>query len=276
MVVTLTELIALVRSPRALLRAERPGEPRVLVDDLPLSGVQAAVLLLAGLARNGRFVAVSPRTTRRLGFVRYAACATAIGLAGELARSRRLYRRAVRAAARDPRLARRAPAPDSVLYLRTDPSLRWRGHVVVGAATRTSGVMTGFAANGLAVEVVAPERPGWTDATRFTPVDARRAFHVVPWLTLAPYSGVVAEAAAGRRPGFVYQRCSVRAWAGLQRQWGGEAQARSPRRYALWRSGTCARPRWWWSPRSSRSNSSTTESAPIGCWSIPTGSTSSG
>ena len=207
------------------------------------------MLLLAGLARDGHFAAESPRA--RGDSAGWGSCAMRRArpgrAAGRAVRSRRLYRCAVRAAARDPRLARRAPSPDSVLYLRTDPSLRWRGHVVGGAATHTSGVINGFAANGLDVEVVAAERPEWTDATRFTPVAPRRVFHLVPWLTLAAYGEAVAEAAAGRRAGFVYQRYSVGAWAGLdlasrlgvplvleyngselwiQRQWGDEAQAR--------------------------------------------------
>jgi glycosyltransferase involved in cell wall biosynthesis len=127
-----------------------------------------------------------------------------------------LYRRAGEVAAREPALPRHAAHPESVVYLRSDPSVRWRGHLVGGAATHTSGVINGFVANGLDVDVLASERPEWTDGVRFTPVPPRRVYHLVPWLTLADYGEQVARAAAERRPSFVYQRYSVGAWPGLE------------------------------------------------------------
>lgn len=219
---TLAEVIALGRRPAALLRAlraGREGEARVLLDDLPLSGVQATVLLLAALARRDPVVVTTPSATRRYGaarFLAWAAATTCVALPGELIRSRRLYRRAVETAGREPALPARAEGVASVLYLRTEPSVRWEGQLVGGAATHTTGVINGFLANGLGVEVLAPERPEWTDAAPFTRVPLRRVFHLVPWLTLAQYGEDVAAAAAERRPDFVYQRYSVGTAAGLE------------------------------------------------------------
>jgi glycosyltransferase involved in cell wall biosynthesis len=252
-VTSLGDLSALARRPSALiaaLRAEPEGELRVLIDDLPLSGVQAAAMLLAATFRRGRFVAESPRGSRRhgrLAFFARAAAATATALPGELARSRRLYQRASEAAERELALPRQVADPASVVYLRSEPSVRWRGHLVGGAATHTTGVINGFAANGLDLDVLASERPEWTDGVRFTAVAPRRVYHLVPWLTLADYGEEVARAAADRRPDFVYQRYSVGAWPGLelahelgvplvleyngselwiQRHWGAEEEAR--------------------------------------------------
>jgi glycosyltransferase involved in cell wall biosynthesis len=218
----LPDLMALARSPGALLAALRQqpdAELRVLLDDLPLSGVQATVLLLGAIARRGPFVLATPAFTRRSGRTRFlvrAALAVAVALPGELLRSLRLYRRAVAVARSAPELPRAAPRTGSVLYLRTEPSVRWRGHLVGGASTHTSGVINGFAANGLDVEVLAAERPQWTEGARFAPVALRRVFHLVPWLTLAQYGEELVAAAGGRRPDFVYQRYSVGTWAGLE------------------------------------------------------------
>ena len=221
-VTTLAELTALARRPAALVAALRlypSGATRVLLDDLPLSGVQAAIVALAAMARRGPFALVTPAGTRRYGrprFVTQAALGAAVAVVSEVVRSRRVYRRAVAVAEREPGLARRASRLDSVLYLRAEPNVRWRGHLVGGASTHTSGVINGFAANGLDVEVLAAERPEWTEDVRFTPVALRRVFHLVPWLTLAQYGDDVVAAAAGRMPDFVYQRYAVGTGAGLE------------------------------------------------------------
>lgn len=210
---TLAELIGLVRRPVALvraLRAERALPLRVLVDDVPLSGVQAAVVALAAVVRGGGV----ELGARRYGVVRLVAQA-AVAVPAEIVRSRRLYRRAVAVANDGTPPPRRADGARAVLYLRTEPTMRWKGQLVGGASTHTSGVINGFLANDLTVEVLAAERPEWTDGAPFTAVPVRRAFHLVPWLTLAQFGDDVAAGAAGRRADFVYQRYSVGTAAGL-------------------------------------------------------------
>jgi glycosyltransferase involved in cell wall biosynthesis len=212
----------LVRRPRDLvttLRA-RPGEElRILVDDVPFSALQALALVLVGALRPGRFVVESPGGERRRGrpgLLGWALPAAARAVPRELLNSARLHRQAKAMAARDPELPRRAERPDSVLYLRTEPSLRWRGQLVGGASTHTTGVINGFAANGLDVEVIAAEQPEWTEDVRFTSVPLRHVFHFVPWFTVAAHGERIVAAAAGRRPSFVYQRHASGTCAGLE------------------------------------------------------------
>jgi glycosyltransferase involved in cell wall biosynthesis len=218
---SLGDVVALARRPRPLaraLRAESSGELEILVDDCPLSGVQALVLLVVSAFHKGHVALVAPSRRRRLGrgglFIR-ALLEVVRRLPAELLATARLYRRAQAAATHDPRLPHVAGDVDSVLYVRTEPSLRWRGHLVGGASTHTSGIINGFVSNGLNVEVMAAERPEWTDRARFTRVRLQRLYHLVPWLTLADYGVAIVSAASSRRPGFVYQRYSVGAWTGL-------------------------------------------------------------
>jgi glycosyltransferase involved in cell wall biosynthesis len=219
---SLGDVVSLARRPRALSRAlsaDRSGDLEILVDDCPLSGVQALVLLAVSALHKGRVALVAPTRRRRLGRGRFlvrALLEVVRRVPGELVATARLYRRAQAATTHDPRLARRVSEVESVLYVRTEPNLRWHGHLVGGASTHTSGVVNGFVSNGLEVEVMAAERPEWTDRARFTPVPVRRLYHLVPWLTLADYGEAIAAAATGRRPGFVYQRYSVGAWTGLR------------------------------------------------------------
>ena len=219
---SLGDVVALARRPRSLIEVlgdGRRGELEILLDDCALSGVQALVLLAVSMLRKGRVALVTPTRSRSLGQGRLFARAV-LGVVrrvpGELVATARVYRRALAVAAHDPRLPRAVQDADSVLYLRTEPRLRWHGHLVGGAATHTSGVVNGFVANGLDVEVMAAEQPEGTDRARFTPVHIRRLYHLVPWLTLADYGEAIAKAAASRRPGFIYQRYSVGTWTGLE------------------------------------------------------------
>ncbi len=189
-----------------------------MVDPLPLSGVQALALVLVATVRRGRFTVESPGRGRRLRrgrFVAWALCAAVRAVPLELANSARLNRHARAIAARDPRLPHHAQRTDSVLYLRTEPTLRWHGQLVGGASTHTSGVIGGFVANGLDVEVMAAERPEWTESVRFSEVRLRRVFHFFPWHTLAAHGERIVAAAADRRPDFIYQRHAVGSCAGL-------------------------------------------------------------
>jgi glycosyltransferase involved in cell wall biosynthesis len=219
---SLGDVVALARRPGALVAAlgdRARGELRVRVDDRPFSGVEALTLLVASVLRNGPVTLVGPYGARALSARRFrvkALLAAARAVPRELMGTVRLYRRAQATAARGPQLPRLASSPDSVLYLRTEPSLRWHGQVVGGASTHTSGVINGFVANGLEVEVIAAERPEWTDRAGFTRVPLRHVFHLVPWLTLAAYGEEIVRAAGDSRPAFVYQRYSLGTWAGLE------------------------------------------------------------
>jgi glycosyltransferase involved in cell wall biosynthesis len=246
----LADVAGLARRPRDLVAALRGDGCRVLLDGIPLSGVQSLVLLLAAFVRRGPFTTVEPAGVRRWSRARFLPRCARLAVAAvpaEVVSAVRLYRRA-RAAARAPvALPRFAERVDSVLYVRADPSLRWRGHLVGGAATHTSGVINGFAANGLDVEVLARERPDGTGEVPLTAVSPGRAHHLVPWLGLAAYGERVIAAAPRRAPAVVYQRYAVGTWAGLelarrfgvplvleyngselwiQRHWGGEAPGR--------------------------------------------------
>jgi glycosyltransferase involved in cell wall biosynthesis len=219
---SLGDVVALARRPRALAAAlgdRARGELRVRVDDRPFSGVEALALLVASVLRNGSVTLVRPDGARAFSARRFRAqalLAAARAVPRELLGTFRLYRRAQATAARGPQLPHLQSSPDSVLYLRTEPSLRWHGQVVGGASTHTSGVINGFVANGLEVEVMAAERPEWTDRAQFTQVPLRRVFHLVPWLTLAAYGDEIVKAASDSRPAFVYQRYSLGTWAGLE------------------------------------------------------------
>src|SRR5205807_2348846 len=151
-------------------------------------------LVLAAGARARRFDwGRGAGPTRRLPFLARSLAAAAWALPLELARTRRLDRRAVRVAQRDVALPRRTGrAPASVLYLRTDPALSWHGHKVGGAATHTSGVINGLVANGLAVDVVASERLDWSERAGFTPVPLARVYHFASWLTYAAHGERIA------------------------------------------------------------------------------------
>jgi glycosyltransferase involved in cell wall biosynthesis len=248
---SIADVAGLIRRPSALTTALRPGAGcRVVVDAGALSGVQSVVMLLAALVGPGPFEVVRPSgSTRsgRAGFLARSALTAATAVPAEMLASVRLYRRARAAAEEHVALPRVAGGSDSVLYLRADPSVRWRGHLVGGAATHTSGVINGFAANGVDVEVLARERPEWTDGVRFTAVLPGRPYHLVPWLGLAAYGDRIKAAAPRRKPDFVYQRYAVGTWVGLelaqrwgvplvleyngselwiQRHWGGEATGR--------------------------------------------------
>jgi len=221
---SLHEVATLLRppKPRALARmlwGRRYDAVRVLDDGLPASGVQAGVRGLAALARTRRFELASPagmRTSGRARFLAAAAARFAYALPRELLSSALLYRRARAAAAATYRLPGAAPNAHSVTYLRTEPTLNWRGAYVGGAAAHTTGVINGFAANGLDVHVFAPERPGGIDGVAFTAVPLRRVYHLAHWLTLADYSRDFVLYAGRRRPDFVYQRYALGSYAGLE------------------------------------------------------------
>jgi glycosyltransferase involved in cell wall biosynthesis len=222
-VVTLGELAAMVRAPRELrrlLRAERLEQVRAVRDGRPLNGVAAGGLMLASLSRARRFEVSSPSSTIRPNalLMRAQALATlAYALPLELARSVAFYRRARRASARGYSLPR-APdvEPRRVTYLRAEPSLRWLGSQVGGAATHTAGVINALAARGVEVTVFAPEEPDGVRGARCVAVSARHVLQLVHWLTLAGHSRELVTAAREVPADLVYQRYALGSYAGLE------------------------------------------------------------
>lgn len=212
--ISIEELAGMAREPRRiaeLLWGARYEEVTTVLDDMPLSVVQAGGIGLASLARARRFDGGGrPR------FLLRAVVLVAAALPRELLLSRRLVRDARVAAERDWALPRHVAAAHNVLYLRADPGLRWHGQLVGGASTHTSGVINGFAANDVAISVLAAERPEWTEDVPFERVPVRRVLHLVPWLTAAAYGREIAAATAGRKPDFIYQRYALGSWSGLE------------------------------------------------------------
>jgi glycosyltransferase involved in cell wall biosynthesis len=222
-VVTIEELAAGIRSPRELhrlLRGKRWDAVRVLRDARALSGIEAGAMGLASLARTSRFEIVSPAGTVVLGATAMLARATALfatALPAEAARIARARRRAAAVAGRKHMLPRRPSGPiRSLTYLRSEPSMRYMGAHVGGAAAHTSGVINGFAHAGIAVNVVAPERPEGIDGVAFTAVPPRRIFRLVHWPTLVDYSQQQVKAALDLDADAVYQRYALGSYAGLE------------------------------------------------------------
>ncbi len=222
-VVTLGEFAAMVREPALLARLLRdPGISELLVlrDDRALNGVQAGALALASLGRASRVETRSRQGVRSAGIGATrarAAAALARALPVEIGRSVRWYARARRVAATSFSLpARPRGEARRVTYLRAEPSLRWLGAQVGGAATHTAGVINGFAAAGLEVNVFAPERPEGVRDARCVQVPPRHILQLVHWLTLVGHGQALLQAAASTPADFVYQRYALGSYAGLE------------------------------------------------------------
>jgi glycosyltransferase involved in cell wall biosynthesis len=222
-VVTIEQLAALVRSPRefhGLLRGQRWDAVRVLRDRRALNGIQAGAVGLASLARTSRFEIVTPEATIVLGpvgMLARAAATFATAFPAEVTRIGLARRRAATVAARDYHLPRRPVGPiRSITYLRSEPSLRYLGAHVGGAAAHTAGVINGLVRAGVAVDVVAAEPPDGIEGAVVTEVPPRRIFQLVYWPTLIDYADQQVTAAAGHRPDAVYQRYALGSFAGLE------------------------------------------------------------
>jgi glycosyltransferase involved in cell wall biosynthesis len=200
---------------RTLLRGRRFERVIVSRDELPPSAVQAVSLALVALARAPRFE-LDGRALGRGAFLARALARAARAVPSELLRTALSARRLRAGARRRVALPRGATGPASVAYLRVEPTLRWMGAYVGGAATHTTGVINGFVDNGLHVEVFAPERPLGTGGARYTEVPVERVFHLVRGLTYTDYSRGVVKAAEGSGADFVYQRYSLGSLAGLE------------------------------------------------------------
>ncbi len=221
-VVTLSELGEAVRSPRQLrdlLRDPCVSELRVLRDAPTLNGVQSGALLLASLSRASRFQVRSP--TGSIGAGRgemrvRAAAGLATALPAELLRSARWYAQARRISASTFSLPMHPLAKvRRVTYLRVEPSLRWLGAQVGGAATHTAGVINGLTSAGVEVNVFAPERPDGVGTAHCESVPPRHVVQLAHWLTLVGHSQDLVSAAAGTSADLVYQRYALGSYAGL-------------------------------------------------------------
>jgi len=220
--VTIEELASTARRPRALadlLWGRRYESVAVLRGTLPLNGMFAGAMGLAGLARARRLELHTPERVRRVGRAAYLVTATArlaALLPRELLASARLARRARAVAERrfDMPAARRVPR--SLAYLRPQPGLHYMGAYVGGAATHTTGVINGLLDEGVDVHVYATDRPERIDRARFTETPLRRLYSFVHWLTLFEYSRELVQRAAAERVDAVYQRYELGSYAGLE------------------------------------------------------------
>jgi glycosyltransferase involved in cell wall biosynthesis len=220
--VTIEDLALMARRPRAiadLLWGCRYETTDVLLGGLPLNGVLAGAMGLAGLTRAQQLRIDAGDGPRTVGRGRYLARATgrvATLLPHELASGARLARRARRIAATPFAVPAAAGRPRSVAYLRPQPTLNYMGAYVGGAATHTTGVINGLLDDGVDVHVYATERPERTARAAFTPVPLRRLYSLVHWLTLFAYSDDLVAAAAPRHADAVYQRYALGSYAGLE------------------------------------------------------------
>jgi glycosyltransferase involved in cell wall biosynthesis len=211
-------LAGALRSPsrlRTLLRDRRYDELRVREGSLPLSAIQAAALLALAAVRTRRFV-VGERPLRWHQFVLYAIARAGRAGPSELVHSAQLALRVIRFARRRYRLPGQVTDPHRALYLRVDPTLKWLGAQVGGAATHTSGVIYGLLDNGVEVEVLAPERPLRTERATYVEVPVRRVLQLVRGLTYTDYTDRLLHAAACRSADFVYQRYQLGSYAGIE------------------------------------------------------------
>jgi glycosyltransferase involved in cell wall biosynthesis len=223
LVLTLGELVGKARDPlrlRRLLRAPELSELRVVRDDRAFNGVQAGALLLAALSRARHVELRSPTSAISIGAgpLRARAAATlATALPAELVRSARWYRRARRVAATTFALPARPSAEvRRVTYMRAEPSLRWRGSQVGGAATHTAGVINGLSSAGVEVSVFAPGRPQGVRDASCEEVPTRHILQIAHWLTLVGHSEDLVSAALAVPADLVYQRYALGSYAGLE------------------------------------------------------------
>jgi glycosyltransferase involved in cell wall biosynthesis len=211
-------IAAALRSPRrvrGLLRDRRYDRVEIRRGELPLSAVQALALLAVSIVQTRRWQ-LDERVRGRASFAVYAAVTATLALARELVLSGTAAIKLMRAARRRYAIPRSTTETSSCVYLRVEPSLGWMGAQVGGAATHTSGVVSGLTAIGVRVHVVASERPPGTDQASFSLVRPRRRLELVRGLGYTDFSDAVAAAASEQDADFVYQRYQLGSYAGLE------------------------------------------------------------
>ena len=211
-------LASRLRSPRRLLglvRADHHERVEIRLGALPTSALQAIVQLSLIAARADTWT-VGGRRFRRAGFAAHAIASVVTAIARELCLSLVATARLERAGRRSFAIPRRPHQIRSALYLRAEPSLRWHGSQVGGAATHTRGVVNGLLDNGVGVHVIAVERPDGTERAPVTTVPPRRVLQLVRGLGYTDYAPDLIRAASSLRADFVYQRYLFGSYAGLE------------------------------------------------------------
>ncbi len=209
----LWELAGVARAPRCLRELLRTpwGHLSVVEDALPMSLPQAAIGAVAVLLRARRRT-VSGRdgdvevSRLELAVQRIGGCADAAIGEGWLTWRLALIARSVQALRAAP-LPRRAADPQSVLYVRSEPSTTWAGAAIGGAAAHTTGVINGLADNGLEVHVAAADAPQTLLRPR-----SRRSGRLATTTSshgLAPPTSPSGSPPPVSRPDFVYQRYAL-------------------------------------------------------------------
>lgn len=214
----MSTLARAARSPQSLwhlLRRRRFDEVRVTTGDLPLTAVQAACMVFLVATPTRRFL-VDGRAQSRGSFAARAVAGAAVAVPAEIVRSALLARRVSAAAARQRILPLRSASPSKVLYVRVEPSLRWMGAQVGGAATHTRGVINGLIANGVALDVVAAERPVGAGGAHYVEAPVKRMLQLIPGLAFTEYSEEIFRLASRLTADFVYQRHQVGTDVGLR------------------------------------------------------------
>lgn len=200
----------------SVLRAHHYEQLTVLTgSSKQISGRQALVLAALASTRATRVVLDG----RRMGRARFAARAAILAartLSREAAASTAMASRISVQGLRRYKLPATSIRTQSALYLRVEPSLRWQGAQVGGAATHTSGVINGLIDGGVAVQVVAAERLPGIERANFLAVSPRRILDLVAGVGHADYARAVVAATAGAEADFVYERYQLGSVAGLE------------------------------------------------------------
>ena len=217
-VLDLHTIAAAARSPRRLaqlLRDRRYDEVRVITDDLPLSALQAVAQVFLAIARTPVYRVDNQRMARPA-FAAHALAQALIAIPAELAHTAVLAARARKYARRRYNLPATSVDPRRAVYLRIDPTMKWLGTQVGGAATHTSGVINGLIDNGIGVRALAAEPPSGAERATFVKVPVRRVLHLVRGLAYTGYTESVLSAAESSDGDFVYQRYQLGSYAGLE------------------------------------------------------------
>jgi hypothetical protein len=209
---------AALRSPgrlHALLRDRAYAVLEVRTPGHLLSGRQALVLCALAATRTRRFI-TDGRAAGRLAFAAGAALCALRALGRELVGTVAMAAAVVVDERRRYRLPASAANPRSALYLRVEPSLRWQGAQVGGAATHTSGVVNGLIDAGVEVRTFAAEPLAGTERAAATPVTSRRMLDLIQGVGYADYARALTHAARPFRADFVYERYQLGSAAGLR------------------------------------------------------------
>jgi glycosyltransferase involved in cell wall biosynthesis len=195
-------------------------EVRLAIDPSRSGLVGGSARVLTALARaRRRVISSAGLPDEEVGRLALLGSGTLIFLragAVEVATLARARIRARRWAARDPGLPMHAERAASALYLRTDPTLKYMGAYVGGAAAHTTGVINGLIANGVRTTVLAPEPPGGIPEGICVAVPPHEPLYLIGWAAISRYGERIAEYAAARPADFVYQRYTMGSYGGLE------------------------------------------------------------